>query len=180
MSVYYQSRLAAYRAALVRALAPWRPAQEGRALFAWAYPDVLCDDGEDALARRYDDTEAVVTNLSVNGPWLNNQENHRRNSPWATYGKMSSVNAPGPSMLWVLLDEDIHGLNDAAFGFGMERQVWVDAPGSFHLNSCGFAFADGHSQIHKWAGKPASSAAANPTDWGWMVQRTSALVGAQP
>ena len=123
---------------------------------------------------------AGVPNLSVNGPWLNNQETHRRNSPWATYGKMSAIGAPGPSMLWVLLDEDIHALNDAAFAFGMEQPVWVDAPGSFHLNSCGLAYADGHSEVHRWLGKPVAGAAANPADWGWMTQRTSALVGAKP
>src|SRR5262249_32968793 len=56
-----------------------------------------------------------VPNLSVNGPWLNNLFTHRRNSPWSTYGKMSTINAPGPSSLWVLVDEDVDGLNDAAF-----------------------------------------------------------------
>jgi prepilin-type processing-associated H-X9-DG protein len=26
----------------------------------------------------------------------------------------------------------------------------VDWPASFHNGACGFAFADGHSEIHKW------------------------------
>ena len=36
--------------------------------------------------------------LSVNGPWLNNQNNHRRNSPWMTYGKFASLSRLGPAM----------------------------------------------------------------------------------
>ena len=31
--------------------------------------------------------------LAVNGPWLDGSGNHRRNSPWITYGKLSLVGA---------------------------------------------------------------------------------------
>jgi len=121
-----------------------------------------------------------VPNLSVNGPWLNNQYNHRRNSPWATFGKASTIGPPGPAMLWVLVDENANGLNDAAFSFGMEQTIWLDAPGSYHNGACGFAFADAHSEIHKWMDKPAPQSDANETDWSWMQQRTSAKVGTAP
>jgi len=129
--------------------------------------------------------------LSVNGPWLNNQDNHRRNSPWSTYGKMSQINAPGPSMLWVFLDEDARGLNDAAFAFEMEGDkaggpAWIDTPGTYHNGGCGFAFADGHSETHHWLSSSAKSFgigsrqidpdnSADLNDWTWMQQRTSAL-----
>lgn len=121
-----------------------------------------------------------VPTLSVNGPWLNNQYNHRRNSPWATYGKASVTVAPGPSMLWVLVDENDKGLNDAAFSFGMEQPAWLDAPGAYHNGACGFAFADGHSEIHKWVQRPAPLSEANEADWTWMQQRTSARIGTAP
>jgi prepilin-type N-terminal cleavage/methylation domain-containing protein/prepilin-type processing-associated H-X9-DG protein len=121
-----------------------------------------------------------IPNLSVNGPWLNNKFSHRRNSPWATYDKNASILAPGPSMLWVLVDENANGLNDAAFSFGMEQPEWFDAPGSYHNKACGFAFADGHSEIHKWTEKPESQTDANEIDWRWMQQRTSARVGTEP
>jgi prepilin-type N-terminal cleavage/methylation domain-containing protein/prepilin-type processing-associated H-X9-DG protein len=120
-------------------------------------------------------------NLSVNGPWLNNHHSHVRNSPWFTYGKATDVHAPGPSMLWVLVDEDASGLNDAAFAFGMEQPVWYDAPGVYHNGGCGFAFADGHSETHHWmsqTGKGSNGAdvedAADYQDWLWMRERTSA------
>ncbi|HEX3890514.1 MAG TPA: H-X9-DG-CTERM domain-containing protein, partial [Verrucomicrobiae bacterium] len=126
-------------------------------------------------------THSGVPNLSVNGPWLNNQETHRRDSPWFTYGKATDNRAPGPSMLWVLVDEDARGLNDAAFAFGMESPQWFDAPGTYHNGGCGFAFADGHSETHRWMSRaPKQSGGfvitdpADQQDWNWMQQRTSA------
>ena len=108
-------------------------------------------------------------------------QTHRRNSPWHTFGKASDIHAPGPSGLWVLLDEDAKGLNDAAFAFGMESPEWFDAPGTYHDGGCGFAFADGHSETHRWlsrAGKASGGAAitdpSDQQDWEWMQQRTSA------
>jgi prepilin-type N-terminal cleavage/methylation domain-containing protein/prepilin-type processing-associated H-X9-DG protein len=122
-----------------------------------------------------------VPTLSVNGPWLNNQHDHRRNSPWSTYGKLTDIRNPSPSMLWVLVDEDARGLNDAAFAFGMESPEWFDAPGVYHNGGCGFAFADGHSETHRWLAKsPKASGGTVITDlwdqrdWGWMQPRTSA------
>jgi prepilin-type N-terminal cleavage/methylation domain-containing protein/prepilin-type processing-associated H-X9-DG protein len=123
---------------------------------------------------------AGAPGMPVNGPWLNNQHNHRRGAPWRTYGKFSAISAPGPSMLWVLLDEDVSNINDAAFAFGMERPAWYDVPGTYHNSGAGFAFADGHSEAHRWkmsGKKHFSNAITDPLDrldWEWMQQRTSA------
>lgn len=130
--------------------------------------------------------------LSVNGPWLNNTDNHRRNARWFTYGKVSDIAAPGPAMLWVLVDEDARGLNDAAFAFAMEGAgaggpAWVDTPGNYHNGGCGFAFADGHSETHHWSSSAPKTFGAGTRqidedntpdiqDWTWMQQRTSARV----
>jgi prepilin-type N-terminal cleavage/methylation domain-containing protein/prepilin-type processing-associated H-X9-DG protein len=118
-----------------------------------------------------------VPNLPVNGPHLNNQNSNRHNQPYATYGKSSSIGAPGPSMLWVLIDENPSGLNDAAFAFEMEEPKWGDAPGSYHNGACGIVFADGHSEFHKWLRKPEARSTAISTDWSWMQQRTSVRIG---
>jgi prepilin-type N-terminal cleavage/methylation domain-containing protein/prepilin-type processing-associated H-X9-DG protein len=121
-----------------------------------------------------------VPTLSVNGPWLNNLATNRRNDPWFTYSKSSDTRAPGPSMLWVLVDEDARGLNDAAFAFGMATPEWVDAPGTYHNGGCGFAFADGHSESHHWMSRAEKQIGVTITDpadlqdWSWMQQRTSA------
>jgi len=122
-----------------------------------------------------------MPNLAVNGPWLNNQHNHLRNAPWFTYGKFTSLGRPGPSMTWVLLDEDPVNINDAAFAFGMQEPQWFDVPGTYHNSGCGFAFADGHSEAHRWlmtgpkqgAGFVITNA-ADKQDWLWLRERTSA------
>jgi prepilin-type processing-associated H-X9-DG protein len=125
-----------------------------------------------------------VPSLPVNGPWLNNRFNHRRDTPWLTCGKFSTIRAPGPAKLWVLVDEDAEGLNDAAFGFGMEEAVWIDAPGTYHNGGCGFAFADGHSESHQWLSKGSKHGRRyriqredDRKDWQWMRERTSARNG---
>ena len=136
------------------------------------------DPGFDADGPGPGSPHSGVPDLSVNGPKLNNQNTHRRNSPWRTFGKATDTDAPGPSRLWVLVDEDIHSINDAAFCFGMEQPEWIDAPGAAHNGACGFAFADGHSEIHRWLGRPSyHGAITDPPghqDWLWMRQRTSA------
>ncbi|HXC35187.1 MAG TPA: hypothetical protein VNV43_04890, partial [Candidatus Acidoferrales bacterium] len=125
-------------------------------------------------------THCGTPNLAVNAMWLNGSDSNFRNNPYATYGKFSAVLRPGPSMVWVLVDENAAGLNDAAFAFEMLEPGWLDAPGSYHNGSCGFAFVDGHSEVHKWLSKPEPQGDANQTDWSWTQQRTSALVGNQP
>jgi len=127
-----------------------------------------------------------VPNLSVNGPWLNGLRTHHRDSPYRTFGKMSDAGPPSPSDLWVLVDENAQGLNDAAFAFSMAIPGWLDYPGSYHNGACGFAFADGHSETHMWLDGGTkifgddSKGSGNSTppgwrDWSWMAAHTSAL-----
>lgn len=89
-------------------------------------------------------------NLSVNAPWLNGLHTNRRNRPWRTYGKTTEITAPTPSNLFVLLEEDPDSINDACFSFSMESPTWLDVPGSLHEKSGLFAFADGHTELHRW------------------------------
>ena len=127
--------------------------------------------------------------LSVNGPWLNGQHNQRRNSPWATFGRTTDTSSFSPSKLWVLVDEDAWGLNDAAFAFEMQdpggAPKWLDFPGTYHNGGCGFAFADGHSESHRWLSTQSKSGnthnnsrtitdANDLKDWLWMRDHTSA------
>jgi prepilin-type processing-associated H-X9-DG protein len=109
---------------------------------------------------------------------LNNQYTHQRNSPWRTFGKATDPGPPGPAQLWMLVDENVNSLNDAAFCFGMESPGWIDVPGSAHNRSCDLAFADGHSEIRHWLRTPATDEdMTDPMahqDWLWMRERTSA------
>jgi len=119
-------------------------------------------------------------NQAVNGPWLTGSygENHH-NNPYTTFGRTSDLGAPSPSDLWVLVDEDANGLNDAAFAFEMGNPSWEDVPGTYHNIGCGFAFADGHSETHQWMYRSEKQRGGifdskDVADWNWMAQHTSA------
>jgi prepilin-type N-terminal cleavage/methylation domain-containing protein/prepilin-type processing-associated H-X9-DG protein len=121
-----------------------------------------------------------VPNLPVTGPWLTGVwHENLHNNPWRTFGKMSDIGPPSPSDLWVLLDEDAKGLNDAAFAMEMVNPNWHDVPGTYHNNGCGFAFADGHSETHHWLFRAPkeSDTITDPqdeADWNWLAAHTSA------
>jgi prepilin-type processing-associated H-X9-DG protein len=56
------------------------------------------------------------------------------------------------------VDEHPDSLNDAAFAVQCQgadqpgTAMIIDFPASYHNGACGFAFSDGHSEIHKWKG----------------------------
>jgi len=96
-------------------------------------------------------TKPLPPPQAVDGPWLTGTYGHKANQPWRTYGRFADMVKPPPSGLWVLLDEDEYGINDAQFAVSMRIPThWVDMPGTYHNFACGIAFADGHSEIHKW------------------------------
>ena len=63
--------------------------------------------------------------------------------------KTSDFIFPGPVDTWVYLDEHPCSINDAGF-FNPRPTAWIDQPATYHNGAAGFAFADGHSEIHKW------------------------------
>ena len=69
--------------------------------------------------------------------------------------KLTDITAPGPTWMYVQLAEHENSINDAHyFPFAnlnaFSRNPWLDAPSGRHGNAGGFAFADGHSEIHKF------------------------------
>lgn len=74
--------------------------------------------------------------------------------PWRMFLKTSDFVAPSDT--WVLVDEHPDSMNDGFFCVNMNpapnlaAAVLPDCPASYHNGACGFAFADGHSEIHKW------------------------------
>jgi prepilin-type N-terminal cleavage/methylation domain-containing protein/prepilin-type processing-associated H-X9-DG protein len=74
---------------------------------------------------------------------------------WQVYRTISGI--VDPVRTWVLLDEHPDSVNDPAFGVQMAKPTdktaqIIDVPASYHNGACGFSFADGHSEIHKWRG----------------------------
>jgi prepilin-type processing-associated H-X9-DG protein len=83
----------------------------------------------------------------------------------------------------MILDEDANSINDAGFAVSCGTPVWIDWPSTAHNNACGFAFADAHSEVHKWIvgttkvinGNVAQKSVPGSQDWMWASQHTSAL-----
>jgi len=104
--------------------------------------------------------------------------------------KMSAVTMP--TMTFIFLDEREDSINDGWFATDPDNlyQI-VDYPASYHGNAAGFAFVDGHSEIHRWRDArtmptltsgmllPLNANWPGNVDILWMAQR-AAGVGAYP
>jgi prepilin-type N-terminal cleavage/methylation domain-containing protein/prepilin-type processing-associated H-X9-DG protein len=154
----------------------------------------LCSINGQSLAR--------VRSRSMNGyidggkpPSLENW-NSGLATTWRVYAKASDVVIPGPSSLWVLVDEHPDSINDGWLITMVESTqfqspgYFEDLPASYHNGACGFGWADGHATIHKWLsgktcqpvlkqsrnGQSAWGTDSNPVDILWMIQHSSAPV----
>jgi prepilin-type N-terminal cleavage/methylation domain-containing protein len=122
--------------------------------------------------------------LSVNGPWLDGNHGHKRGRPFATFAKQSDIRSAAKT--WVFIDEDPNSINDGGFGNSAlpTQQKWIDWPATYHNMACGFAFADGHSEIHKWVnettkvknGNVAQVTVTGSKDWAWLANVTTEKV----
>jgi prepilin-type N-terminal cleavage/methylation domain-containing protein/prepilin-type processing-associated H-X9-DG protein len=65
--------------------------------------------------------------------------------------KDTAMAQPGPSMTYVLIDENEYSINDAFFvSDPAQGNYWQDIPATRHGASCGMSYADGHSEIKHW------------------------------
>lgn len=81
------------------------------------------------------------------GPWEGPP--NRPNGIYKHIRKTSEFSFPSPTETWVFVDEHPCSINDAGF-FNPSATAWIDQPATYHNGAAGFAFADGHSEIHKW------------------------------
>lgn len=108
------------------------------------------------------------------------------------YRKLSDMHMPGPSQTFALLDERQDSINDTFFCVEMNSyirhssDVLPDVPASYHNGACGFGFADGHSEIHKWldprtsppisqSGKVNGITCPNSADVLWLQDHSTRL-----
>ena len=131
-------------------------------------------------------TQAIRT-APVDGKFLDGHGGNRAGvGPWRTYGKLTDMTAPLPVGLWLILDLDANTYYDVTFEVDMQTppttmESW---PGVYHNSGCMFAFADGHSEVHKWFDsrtRRTSFMATTPQtpdnqDIVWLQQHTSAPV----
>jgi prepilin-type N-terminal cleavage/methylation domain-containing protein/prepilin-type processing-associated H-X9-DG protein len=69
--------------------------------------------------------------------------------------ELHDVVAPGPSMIYLFVEEHANSINDSQFipfanMKGYTGQPWLSAPSGRHRNGAGFSFVDGHAEIHRW------------------------------
>jgi prepilin-type N-terminal cleavage/methylation domain-containing protein/prepilin-type processing-associated H-X9-DG protein len=89
-----------------------------------------------------------VRSYSMNG-WMNPIAPFA--SGFATFTKDASMIHPGPSDLWVFIDENPVSINDAFFVCEPNNPpLWIDCPASYDNHGCGISFADGHAELKVW------------------------------
>jgi prepilin-type N-terminal cleavage/methylation domain-containing protein/prepilin-type processing-associated H-X9-DG protein len=117
--------------------------------------------------------------------------------PWAAKiqkKKMSQIINPGPSQVWVFMDEAPDSINDAMFYNNPDNTGaltgtanggnWIDFPSSLHNGSGSLSFGDGHAELHKWQDantlatarvqytQGVSTGKSAPDDVRWLAERT--------
>lgn len=135
---------------------------------------------------------------TVVSDWLGGSTGANKSRTFLCYGKMGDFTRPGPTRTWIFVDEDQYSINDANFGVAVTAACyrgsdetttlqWVDLPSIAHGDACGFAFADGHSEIKKWTDNQLITYVKQGTeqaivqgtstsrDAKWIADRTSAL-----
>ena len=98
---------------------------------------------------------------------------------------LKSSQVRNPANYFVMIDEHPDKINDGYFlNLPDKSQTqWNDPPASSHNGAGGLAFADGHSEIHKWLSpatkKPVTTVAfqfqyfgADNRDYLWLMERT--------
>ena len=134
-----------------------------------------------------------VPATAVNGPWLDGNHSHKANQPYATFGKTTDFKIVSAAEIWVYVDESPWSINDGGLGVSAAQEKVIDYPTMQHNGACGFAFADGHSEMHKWKSflfniKTLDPTAAVPSgslqiaDWFWLAYHAtrSTLTGTVP
>ena len=67
------------------------------------------------------------------------------------YTKLSTMTRPGPSKTFVFIEENTYSIDDGFFLVDpRETTRWVNSPAVLHGNASVLAFADGHTDTHRW------------------------------
>jgi prepilin-type processing-associated H-X9-DG protein len=125
-----------------------------------------------------------LRSYSMNGQVGNSTPNY--NPTFRTYQKQSDIVCPAPANLFVFCDEHPGSVNDGFLQVSLSTYGdYPDVPASYLENGCGFSFADGHAEIHKWEGTTLlipvvrNAVVSRPTpshpdpDWMWLTNRSA-------
>ena len=122
---------------------------------------------------------------NLRGPWGGQKQ-------FRVFTKTSQMTSPGPSGIWVLIDERDDSINDSFFVVDMAgyspyaplKHFLTDVPASYHNGSGSLNFADGHAETRRWVDnrtKPQKSdgltaqhlKTPNNPDVSWLQERST-------
>jgi prepilin-type N-terminal cleavage/methylation domain-containing protein/prepilin-type processing-associated H-X9-DG protein len=107
--------------------------------------------GDRKLAAKGARVRSVSMNAYVNGQSTDPNMLANGFSTYVVYNKITSMIRPGPSDLWVFLDEEGDSINDGFFFVAMGQTTsWYDRPANYHGGTGAFSFADGHAESKTW------------------------------
>src|SRR5262249_163919 len=75
------------------------------------------------------------------------------NPTYRTYLRESDLSCPLAEETFVFCDESPFTLNDGDLICNLSTPDYPSLPASYLEGGCGFSFADGHGEIHKWKGQ---------------------------
>jgi prepilin-type N-terminal cleavage/methylation domain-containing protein/prepilin-type processing-associated H-X9-DG protein len=138
-----------------------------------------------------------VRSYSMNN-WMGGPAWGASGAGWTVYSKLANMSFPGPSKLWVIITERPDSLNDGYFVVDMagydtvtprpRSYKIVDYPASYHNGAAALAYADGHSEFHKWLDARTippldinreltlNVASANNVDVAWLQEHSTRKV----
>ena len=108
----------------------------------------LCAEGNQKLPR----LRSNSMNAYIQGGGYGGSSGSTWYPNFCCYNKQSDILRPTPAELFVFVDEHPDSINDGWLIIDpLTPNSWGnDLPASYHNRACGFTFADGHSEIHKW------------------------------
>ena len=93
--------------------------------------------------------EARIRSMSMNS-WLGPQPGTTPSAQYLYFAKMGDLAIAGPTKIFLMVDENPYGINDAWFSDAPTDTGWIDRPAVYHGNAGGISFCDGHAIIKKW------------------------------
>ncbi len=163
---------------------PGRPLCQRSTAGCWHYGPAAFILDEHVSSAEYVPPDANPINNGAN----NNYQDYRQ------FLKSGAI--PNPSGLFVMLDEHPDSINDGFLQTNPHPTSphWDDLPATYHDGAGGFAFADGHSEVHKfkstvctilpvtyqlhpsWPSFSSDTSGAGAADGLWVETRASVLI----
>lgn len=139
---------------------------------------------------RFSRVRSVSMNMYAGANWVGPLAKEGLDAGYFIYRTQADFRALQPANAWIMLDEHEDSINGGGFVVdvirrGSDAQL-IDTPASYHNNACGFNFADGHAEVHRWTDERlvvpvkrltigARVQSPNSRDILWMQERTTAV-----